>query len=219
MVEPITKNPEEEKHMIWSNLDLDLDDWRDDLLEEDPDLTEDELYQRMIELNDDYLDDERCNLNIETGTQIIALGDLGLWYGRVSGYKVIESGNIKDCLAFDKDIDYAEWYVDGDGEFKGTGIHHDGVNYYTYRAVREDATENDVDHLLELIYENRATQKDVERVTRRLGDDIGRVYGWDFPEPTPIVAPLSGIAAYCEAVQKHSVQAHSSEMEQQDEGR
>lgn len=52
-------------HLIWSNYNLDLDDWREDLLEEYPDASESELYQLMDEHNSGYLDDERCNLNIQ----------------------------------------------------------------------------------------------------------------------------------------------------------
>lgn len=51
-----------EKHEVWSDMDLDLDDWRDDLQEEYPELDEDGLYEKMLELNSDYLDDERSNL-------------------------------------------------------------------------------------------------------------------------------------------------------------
>jgi hypothetical protein len=29
-----------------------------------------------------------------------------------------------------------------------------------------------------------ATRADITRVTRRLGDEIGKVYGWDFPQRT-----------------------------------
>ena len=49
------------KHMIWGNRNLDLDDWRDDLLENYPELEGDEsaLYDLMYETNDSYLDDER----------------------------------------------------------------------------------------------------------------------------------------------------------------
>ena len=42
------------------------------------------------------------------------IGDLGRWHGRVSGYKMIDSGNIKDCLY--SDTDYTEWYVDKYGD-------------------------------------------------------------------------------------------------------
>ena len=32
--------------------------------------------------------------------------------------------------------------------------------------------------------DDAAKVKDIEKVTRRLGDDIGKVYGWTFPEKT-----------------------------------
>ena len=35
-----------ENHVIWSNYDLDLDDWRDDLQAEYPEKSEDELYSQ-----------------------------------------------------------------------------------------------------------------------------------------------------------------------------
>ena len=52
-------------HLIWSNYDLDYEDWRDDLEAEYPELSEDERYYKMLEINRDYLDDERMNLNIQ----------------------------------------------------------------------------------------------------------------------------------------------------------
>ena len=45
------------RHVIWSNHNLDFEDWRDDLEAEYPDKTEDELYQLMYEINSDYLAD------------------------------------------------------------------------------------------------------------------------------------------------------------------
>ena len=94
-----------DRHIIWSNVNLDLDDWRDDLKEQlaengySPDeITEDRLYEEMLETNSSYLDDERVNLSIQETPPIIVIADLGRWNGRFQGYKMIESGNIKDCL-------------------------------------------------------------------------------------------------------------------------
>jgi len=39
------------------------------------------------------------------------------------------------------------------------------------------------DELKEKLYFGTASQKDIDRVTRRLGDEIGKVYGWEFPQP------------------------------------
>ena len=54
----------DQKHLIWSNYDLDYADWKDDLEAEYPDLSEDDRMALMYEINSDYLDDERANLNI-----------------------------------------------------------------------------------------------------------------------------------------------------------
>lgn len=80
-----------DRHIIWSNINLDLDDWRDDLKEEYPDYTDDELYREMVETNSYYLEDERVNLNVEVGEPILVIADLGLWNGRHQGYKEIDS--------------------------------------------------------------------------------------------------------------------------------
>ena len=85
----------DDRHIIWSNYALDYEDWRDDLEAEYPDLTEEQRIALMYEINGDYLDDERTNLNIQLSGPILVIGDLGLWHGRRSGYKEIRSGNIR----------------------------------------------------------------------------------------------------------------------------
>lgn len=164
-------------HIIWSNLNLNLDEWRTDLADEHPDATEDELYDLMNEYNADYLDDERMNLNITLSAPIIVIGDLGFWHGRRMGYKEIESGNIADCLS-DSDCDYLEWYVDRYGNFRCIGEHHDGENRYLYRAYKDDTTDSQRDLLKEKIYNGTVTKRDITRYTRSLGAEIRKVYGW-----------------------------------------
>ena len=74
------------RHIIWSD-DLDYDDWKEDLEEQYPELSDDERFEMMYEINNGYLDDERCNLNIQLSRPILVVGDLGLWNGRRMGYK------------------------------------------------------------------------------------------------------------------------------------
>lgn len=176
-----------DRHIIWSDVSLDPDDWRDgykDFLEEneldgDPN-NEDELYQWMVETNADYLDDERMNLNIQLSQPIIVVGDLGLWHGRVMGYRMINSGNIKDCLFSDTDM--TEWYVDKYGDLRADAIHHDGTNHYLYRVFKDGVSETQIENLQEKVYRGRATRADITRLTKRLGDDIAKVYGWNIPK-------------------------------------
>ncbi len=166
-------------HLIWTNYALNYEDWREDLEAEYPDLSDDERYLRMLEINADYLDDERLNLNIQLSQPILVIADLGLWNGRFSGYKEIISGNIRDCLY--SEYDYSTFYVDRRGDLRCDDYHHDGTNHYLYRAYKDSATAEQRNALLNKIYFGVAKQTDIDRVTKRLGDEIGKVYGWEFP--------------------------------------
>ena len=164
---------------IWSNYGLDYEDWRDDLEAEYPDLSENERISLMYEINGDYLDDERANLNVQLSQPILVVGDLGLWNGRRMGYKEIPSGNIRDCLY--SDTDYSTWYVDRLGDLRCDAIHHDGTNHYLYRVYKDSASPSQIELLKEKLYRGIATRADITRVTRRLGDDIAKVYGFSIP--------------------------------------
>ena len=172
----------EQKYLIWSNYALDYEDWKDDLEAEYPDLSENDRMALMYEINSDYLDDERANLNIQLGQPILVIADLGLWTGRRIGYKEIESGNIRDCLYSDRDIEYSTWFVDKLGDLRCEAIHHDGTNHLLYRTYKPGVRESQIDLLKEKLYYGTATRADITRITRRLGDEIGKVYGWDFPQ-------------------------------------
>ena len=95
------------------------------------------------------------------------------------GYKEIPSGNIRDCLY--SDTDYSTWYVDKLGDLRCDAIHHDGTNHYLYRTYKDNVPDWQSDNLKNKLYEGRATRADITRVTRRLGDEIARVYGFDIP--------------------------------------
>lgn len=163
------------RHVIWSS-DVDVDDYKEWLEEEYPDASETEKWELAEEANDMRLDDERENLNIQLNDDILVIANLGLWNGRHSGYKVLSSGNIKDCLY--SNADYNTWYLDDRGDLCCDAVHHDGTNYYTYREWKPGVSEVQKENLLDKIYYGKATRRDITRVTRRLGDDIARVYGW-----------------------------------------
>lgn len=166
------------KHIIWSNQNINVEDWQDFLDECYPDVTDEfDKYNLCAEMNDEYLYDERANLDIDLDDEIIVIGDLGLWHGRVQGYKIIKSGNIKDCL-YTSDCDYVTWYVDGKMNLRFSGAHHDGNNYYLYRTWRENLSDTQKENFLEKIYMGKATKNDISRYTKRIGDKVCAVYGW-----------------------------------------
>lgn len=168
------------KHIIWSNMNLDVEDWRDDYkescenndMEYDP---EDELaiYEWMMETNNAYLDDERINLDKIVDGRILVIADLGRWNGRSSGYKIIDSCNIKDILH--SDCDDMEWYGDG-YNIRSVGHHHDGTNYCLYRVIREN---RNIDNLLDAIYSGEEiTSSKLNYYTKSLYKDVAKIYGW-----------------------------------------
>ena len=170
-------NVKPDRHVIWSNMNLNFDDWADDLRAEYPYESEDGLYELMHEINGAYLDDERQNLDIQMNQPILVIADLGLWNGRRDGYKEIMSGNIKDCLYSNTDI--TEWYVDKHGDLRADAIHHDGTNHYLYRVYKDNVSDTKKENLKNKIYESTATRSDITRITKRLGDEIAKVYGWE----------------------------------------
>ena len=186
-----------DRRIVWSDQNLDIEDWQEGYkeyleaneLDLDPD-DEQAIYEWMVETNEEYLSDERMNLDIQLSQPIIIIGDLGRWNGRVMGYKMIDSGNIKDCLY--SDTDYTEWYVDRYVDLRADAVHHDGTNHYLYRVFKEGVTESQIERLQEKIYLGKATRADITRVTKRLGDEIGRVYGWDFPKSRTAVEREAG---------------------------
>ena len=89
---------EKTDHIIWSD-QIDYEDWREDMESEYPDENEQWRIDRAYEINDAYLDDERCNLNIQLSRPIIVIGDIGRWNGRVMGYKEIKSGTASSAAS------------------------------------------------------------------------------------------------------------------------
>lgn len=169
------------KRIIWSNVNLEIsEDWRDGYrefleinnLDGDPN-DDDELYEWICDMNYRYLDDERMNLDKIVDGRILVIADLGLWNGRVTGYDIIESRNIKDILYAKAEL--GEWYSDG-YNIRSKQYHHDGTNYLEYRIIRED---RNIDNLLDDIYNQKLiTRKKLNYYTKSLHPAVAKVYGW-----------------------------------------
>lgn len=168
------------KLTIWSNREIDFDAWKAYLIEyqkendyEDPeDVTDDDVWNFIEESLANQLDDERCNLNIRTYGRILIIADLGLWDGRKQGYQV-RGKNVNAIFA--THYDYTEWYSDG-YNIKAIDVHHDGVNYYEFREIRED---RNIQNLLNAIYNGeKITRKKLNYYTRSLHPYAAKVYGW-----------------------------------------
>ena len=167
------------KHIIWSSW-INEDDWRDDIKEEcelnGVEYDEDDLYYMAYELNSHYLEDERMNLDIDIPNGIIAIADLGLWFGRRTGYKEI-GYNIADCLYYDTDD--AEFWVDSHSVFHASMFHHDGTNFVVFKAWKDGVTDEQKENMMDALYCGKCTERMLRRYTRNIGGDIAKVYGWN----------------------------------------
>lgn len=170
------------KHTIWSNMNLDIEDWRDGYkefleindMDDDPN-DEDAIYNWMVETNSEYLSDERMNLDKVVDGRILIIENLGLWHGRVSGYKIL-GNNIKEIFDINsRGFDYADFYGDG-YNIRATEGHHDGTNHYLYRVIREN---RNIDNLLDAIYNGEEISKSkLNYYTKSLYKDVAEIYGW-----------------------------------------
>ena len=167
------------KHIIWSNIDLNVDDWKEaykefiemNELDNDPN-DENAIYEYMVETNNQYFDDERINLKQYVDGRILVVADLGLWNGRGQGYKILKQ-DIAEILS--DDSDYVEWYGDG-YNIRATAYHHDGTNYYEYRVIRED---RNIYNLLDDIYSGKEISRHkLNYYTKSLYPYVAKIYGW-----------------------------------------
>lgn len=180
-----TKNKKSNPHIIWSNYDLNLEDWIDGIKErldecrvDYSDWDEHKFYEEMVELNDLYFEDERVNLNIPTEGRIIEIADIGLWNVRRMGYNFLDEHNIRACLNFKNSCEYGEWWVDSYNNLRSKQTHHDGTHYILYREVKPEISSDQLDNFWWKLYHGTATSKDITKYTRAIGKQVRNVYGW-----------------------------------------
>lgn len=171
-----------EMHTIWSNEYDVIESLEKEIMENPEDFgvrhkDGDDLWATACEINAEYLGDEKANLNIDVGEEIIIIADLGLWDGRHQAYKLLYKTNIADCLTGTCG-DYVTWFVDDRGDLMCRDIHHDGTNLYTYRAWKSGISHAQRSYFMQKVAIGKATRKDITRYTQRIGDRVADVYGW-----------------------------------------
>lgn len=154
-----------EERTIWTS-DVYDEDYFAELQENYPDLSEDDIWQIAIDGNNDVLDEIKANLSdIYYPNQIIIIGNIGRWDGPVNGIKTLD-GNLSDCF---------QSFVQGDSEITftykakdlyATEKHHDGTNYYRFRAFRDNITETQKDNFIHKVCTGTVTEHDIVYYTK-----------------------------------------------------
>lgn len=171
-----------EKYVIWSNLALRLDDWREKVLEDDPSLAGDEaaMERRMVELNNLRLLDARINFDEELDGPILALGEVRVGEESAPVYKLYPSGN--PAAIFYTDSGAAEWYVDTDGELRSFHRYPGGTVLVRYRVFKENTDPELQRRLMELAGNGLVSEELLREHTTRLGEHAALIYKLELPE-------------------------------------
>jgi len=161
--------------VIWTNDDY--DEWERCMLIDYPDEASREEegieinYERYHEDCDQYLYDERANLDVEVDGVIVCFAVLGLWDGKYNGAKTF-GDNVRNILY--SDCDYVDWYCDR-YNVRCRASHHDGTNYYLYRVAKD---REQAKRLVDAIAYNDMTEEEFRKATRSLRPYVAKVYGW-----------------------------------------
>lgn len=164
------------ENIIWDGTIYDFTDWLDDLREDYPDMSDDELLELARDLHAEYLDDERANLSVEVPGELVIIADLGLWNGRVQGIKRLPKSNISEFLYSQcKGISECKFYSNG-LDICCDEYHHDGTNHYILREMRENRS---VDRLMDRICNGETLSRaTINYYTKSTVGVVNKVYGW-----------------------------------------
>lgn len=165
------------KRIIWSNTDINIEDWRDGYAEfcEFNNITpgnDNALLDWAIDTNYNYLEDEFFNLDKQLTGNILIIADFGLWNGRENACRIAKN-NLNEILNITDP--YFEIYGDG-YNVRAVGIHHDGTNNYLFREIIPG---RNIDNLLNAIYNGEnITPAKLNYYTRSIYKPVAAVYGW-----------------------------------------
>jgi hypothetical protein len=140
------------------------------------DISDEEIYEEINEWQCmDYDDQRKYNLNKELDGKIVAIANIGLWNGRRSGYKMLgyNLNNILDYFSCDYLKVYADRY-----NVHSEASHHDGTHYVTFRMIKPNLSDEQVENFLNKVYNGTHTSKDITRYTKSLVKEVNKVYGW-----------------------------------------
>lgn len=136
----------------------------------------DELEEKISELNFEYLEDEKVNLNIKTQGEIIAIGDddtyeyLGNNIKSVVAFvhnKVTEGCNISLCV---KNQSYGEIELQADTD----------CTSYAFREMRADLTDKERSNFEQEIIQGTIKASDYAKYSTSLGQSVCDIYGFEF---------------------------------------
>lgn len=147
-------------------------------------------YAAYYEDQEIFLGDEKTNLDIKTSGCVMAFAANSTnypdYYGRGIRYGHIALGYNVNSI-FDMPGDDRDFYFDGEN-VRGYWANHDGGGVVIFRAWRAGISEATKSRFLDLFGRGLASYEDMEKVTRSIGPDVAKVYGWKIKKAQAVEA-------------------------------
>ena len=141
-------------------LDLELDFY-------EPEAERDRLVELLHEYHNfevDFLREDLRELNGKLEGDIIGFADLGFWNGRQQGYQ--KYGRDLASIISGDYYDY-DFHLDA-YNLKSILYHHDGRHYVTYRQLKKELTDQQIENFYEKLENFEITQENMGYYTRSL---------------------------------------------------
>jgi hypothetical protein len=157
----------------------DVEDWREGFKywcnANDLDEDEEDIYDYIDDSIQNWLCDERINLNKPVDGDILVIADLGLWDGRHSAYQVIHATKLSDIFNIRGNYDDVRFYCD-QHNVRADLYHHNGCNHVEFRLIKKGAN---IKPLTDKLYNQKEyTREDVRKCTTSLRKAVASIYGW-----------------------------------------
>ena len=130
------------------------------------------IYDFYNEIDINY-EDTIFEYNKQLEEKIIAIADLGLWYGRRTGYQIL-SNNLNSIFQ-NFGCDCYQIFSDG-YNIRFKGYHHDGCHYILFRQWKPNLiNEQKKQHFLNNIYCGKVTKTMISYYTKSILPDISKI--------------------------------------------
>lgn len=172
------------KHMIWESAP-DMEPLRSEIREQYPDIS-DASADEMIwdQLDEDFTLVKNMLNTIEPENGILAYATLGLWNRTPTAVlKDRIPTTAGDCLrSYVTGWSEIEFFVSETGELSLDETHHDGCNHYIFRGWKPNVNDDQKEALMNALYMQKDYHDMLQNLTYRLGDLVGDIYGWEYPD-------------------------------------
>lgn len=159
------------KRIIWTS---EIDSESVEALEKEEGLSHSAAYEAACESNIEWLYDVKSSLSIEVPNPILVVADLGLWNGRRSDYHILSGSKVADIFGVQCG-DLVTYFADA-YNVCCEDIHHDGINRYIFRELRD--FDGYCQPLLNALRGQRNYKALMKRYTKSLLPYVADVYGW-----------------------------------------